>query len=302
MRVTEDVVNVTKEVAADFLSKSAGNRRVSPSHVKMLATRMRRGVWNTNAKTSDPLMFDEEGRFTSGHHRMHAVILAGSAVPFRVVRGVPREVTHISDTGQKQWSLNDAVSQAEPRNRSVSVRVAALRVCVNLLVGNHVTIRSYDEYVAWMELFRKGIDWVVAALAGTSGPKAIKNATVYGALAFAHAASPGVVEKFGRQLRDGTGLGNTDPVGVLRNFLLGGDGSRAASGGWGERLLVRQKVLSCILATIQGQKMTRVTRSAEAVRVFVDAYDEDKVDKVISKMLPFDEEPKVVPPAKQNGR
>ena len=73
-----------------YLSKSRGNRNLSPTKVNQYAADMKNGRWQV---THQGIAFDVNGVLKDGHHRLHAIIKAGIPVDILVVENIPREAT-----------------------------------------------------------------------------------------------------------------------------------------------------------------------------------------------------------------
>lgn len=79
------VMNVTPEIATDWLSKNGKNRRYSQKHAEKIANAIRSGEWSLNGET---ICFDDQGRLLDGQHRLNAVVLSGQPIRVAVATGV----------------------------------------------------------------------------------------------------------------------------------------------------------------------------------------------------------------------
>ncbi|MGW9453042.1 hypothetical protein [Streptomyces sp. NPDC055632] len=103
------IVMITPELAADFLSRETHNRRLDRSYVALLAASILRGHWQL---THQGIAMDgplSTGTVIDGQHRLHAVVKAGVAVPMVVFEHMPRETFSVLDTGRRRSSA-DALS------------------------------------------------------------------------------------------------------------------------------------------------------------------------------------------------
>jgi hypothetical protein len=85
--------------AAQYAEKAVNYRRQTSQHVDKLAQMMRRGEWDED-NAVEPIAFNQQGELIEGKHRMLAVVKAGVPIGFWVVRGVPKKVENIIDTGK----------------------------------------------------------------------------------------------------------------------------------------------------------------------------------------------------------
>lgn len=93
------IETITPAKAVEYLGTSMGNRPISKVVVKSYADSMKQGKWAENGVT---IIFDDGGHLLDGHHRMHAVILAGIPVRFLVCRGVQSDVFTTIDQGRNK--------------------------------------------------------------------------------------------------------------------------------------------------------------------------------------------------------
>lgn len=103
---------VTPAIARQVLEHNAVNRPLSRATVAYYAMQMKRGQWRMNGET---VSISDQGNLMNGQHRLNAVILAGTAVAFLVVRGVD-EATFPSFDGGKNRSVSDVLNLAQVKN------------------------------------------------------------------------------------------------------------------------------------------------------------------------------------------
>lgn len=94
---TSIVETITPAKAQEYLSKSGGNRNISKPVVASYAASMKAGKWLLNGEA---ITFDLNGVLLNGHHRLHAVILAGVPIQTFVARGVEHECFSTFDCGR----------------------------------------------------------------------------------------------------------------------------------------------------------------------------------------------------------
>jgi hypothetical protein len=97
-------VEVTPELAAEWLTNNPNNRNIRPKQVGMLAKDMLDGDWLRNGET---IKFGPAGQLLDGQHRLAAVVKAGEenpdiSVQFLVVRDVAPEAQMTMDTGTRR--------------------------------------------------------------------------------------------------------------------------------------------------------------------------------------------------------
>jgi hypothetical protein len=103
---------ITPQIAAEIIEKtlrlSAPQRPSSPFHVKILADRIRLGLWDPTAGT---ISLAENGTVTDGMHRLRAIVSAGVQVSARVILS---PWSPSADDGRRR-SLSDRSGQSSRR-------------------------------------------------------------------------------------------------------------------------------------------------------------------------------------------
>lgn len=98
-----DVLEITRDVAADWLKGQRKNRRLKESLVKDIARQIRAGEWEENGES---IVFDEHDRLIDGQHRLHAIVMAGMSVVSVVVTKVNGKVFDTIDTGKTRTAAD----------------------------------------------------------------------------------------------------------------------------------------------------------------------------------------------------
>lgn len=98
MIVKTEVLKIGPTEASGILRRlDVGQRPIYRPKVLQMADDMRNGRWKMNGET---IIFDEIGRCLDGQHRLSAVVEAGVAVEFLVVKNVKSNTFHTIDTGR----------------------------------------------------------------------------------------------------------------------------------------------------------------------------------------------------------
>ncbi|MER5832610.1 hypothetical protein ABT116_17585 [Streptomyces sp. NPDC002130] len=106
------VVDVSPQLAAEWLTRNTNNRPLSKGTVQHLAGQIQRGEWQL---THQGIAFDEDEVLIDGQHRLAAIVKAGVTVPLTVTHGVPRTAFTVMDTGRKRTG-RDALALAGEAN------------------------------------------------------------------------------------------------------------------------------------------------------------------------------------------
>lgn len=100
-----EVMDVTPELAEEWLGKNTHNRLVRPTYVRSLARDMANGQWHFDGA---PIRFSAEGVLLDGQHRLHAVIRSGVTVSMLVLTNLTAESQVVMDTGRAR-TLGDVL-------------------------------------------------------------------------------------------------------------------------------------------------------------------------------------------------
>lgn len=93
------VVDITPEIARNWLSRNTGNRPLSPKHVAKLEKAIKAGDWKM---TGDAVRFSKTGKLIDGQHRLHAILNSGITVTCVVMHGLDDEVFDVLDSGKSR--------------------------------------------------------------------------------------------------------------------------------------------------------------------------------------------------------
>lgn len=97
-----EVVEVTPELAAEWLEKNTDNYRSLKSvKSRRYARDMKNGRWRN---TGDPIRFGEDGTLVDGQHRLWALIEAGKTYTFIIVTGLTPDDVDALDQGALRTS------------------------------------------------------------------------------------------------------------------------------------------------------------------------------------------------------
>jgi len=93
------VETITPDIARKYLEGNTRNRKVVEGHVAALARDMKAGNFQLNWKA---ICFSPSGRLLNGQHRLHAVILADTAIETLVLRGIDEDAYDTYDVNAKR--------------------------------------------------------------------------------------------------------------------------------------------------------------------------------------------------------
>lgn len=209
------IIDITPQMAAEFLSKNTFNRNVSSVAVRKYAADMKNGKWRLNHQG---IAFDENGVLVDGQHRLLAIIQAAKTIRMPVVRGSDRvgiDELRVRSTADviKFGGLSDWITNKD-------IQVAKAMVAISS--GGRTTSLSTSEIVVFANAHRSAIEATNKLFA--TNTRGISLAVVKGAFCIAiccNGISESDAESFVGCLY--TGIGHEErcaTVQRLRQFLL----------------------------------------------------------------------------------
>ncbi len=208
-----EVVAVSPERAMAWLERNPGNRPISQKTVRDYATDMKRGHW----RLAQPIIFDWNGDLADGQHRLWAVIESGQTVRFVVQHGLDPIDRDKLDGGKKR-SPGDMLWMRGEKN------VAALAGGLKDLWNWERKSYASNKVSPTREELKETLDRHprMRECASLSSNFAAFFSPSKGTLLLYlfSAISPGDCVDFFAELKTGAGLGDRDPVLVLRDKLL----------------------------------------------------------------------------------
>lgn len=219
--LTTAVVEVTPDVAREWLETMAHNRRVSRTNLDNLTRAMEEDRWHTDGS---PIKFNTKGQLIDGQHRLHSIIITGRSQTFLVIWGVDDAAMTTLDTG-KTRNRGDVLMIHDPTIVDVNNVAAAATIMLrytrgvrgnrlrNEYISNDALVHFYDQNKEdVLESTRRGKRLSRAMGAGSQQAFAL----CYWLFSMIDAED---CEFFWDRLLDGQGLELGDPIYALREML-----------------------------------------------------------------------------------
>lgn len=146
-----EVVDVTPQLASEWLARNTNNRPLSRNTVQHLTGQIQRGEWQL---THQGIAFDEDGVLIDGQHRLAAVVKAGIAVPMTVAHGVPRTAFTVMDTGRKRTGRDALALAGEANTTHLAAALRGLHLYLNAPNSSWsggVSLTSNDQLLTLLE-------------------------------------------------------------------------------------------------------------------------------------------------------
>lgn len=215
-------VDVTPELARQYLTHNTDNRRLRRTSVVELAGAMRRGEWVPNGNA---IAFDQDGLLIDGQHRLHAVIEAGVTAKMLVVRGVDSAAFTVTDRGLKR-NVRDDLSRRGVAN-ATQVAAALTALWRFETTGRFRTVHPHPTSTEILNLFEREPEIVesVKGMERVSGHIGVRSATIsvlYHVLPLIDADDAAY---FFDRLADGANLDADHPIYRLRKRIVESSGA-----------------------------------------------------------------------------
>lgn len=143
-------VDITPELATEWLSKNDVNRRLRQGDVAKYARDISGGRWT---ETGEANKLSTSGRLLDGQHRLHAIVASGCTARFLVVTNVPDNAQRDMDSGIKR-SAGDAFSfsgESRAQLLASSARLASIYTDGRLEKDRKTHQTSHGELFEFVE-------------------------------------------------------------------------------------------------------------------------------------------------------
>lgn len=144
--VTHEIVEVTPEIAEEWLENNTINRPLSDQRVEAYANEMTAGRWPF---AGESVQFDVDGNLLNGQHRLNAIIKSGVTLPMLVIRGLPRAAMDVMDSGRKRSAANTLTGHGEKYGVTLG---AAIRTAIRQQEKLARRTIPNSEVLAWLDL------------------------------------------------------------------------------------------------------------------------------------------------------
>jgi hypothetical protein len=277
--VIEDVesrwVHISPAMAAEWLERNVRNRPVSQDTVTSYARDMKAGNW---VATHQGIAFNDQSELIDGQHRLLAIIEANVTLLMMVTYALPSGVT------ESALTTMDCVDRGRTRSVADQLKIQhgmkdgtiIAAVCASLatLCHNGRTRRlSVGQTLQVHAAFAEPITHVVTKRSKEHG---LRQKGVLAAFAFAMPVLPEAALWFARLNDRSDQLEQSDPIGLLRQFLTGETALLLCRGT--DRGL-SELCLQAIWLQSQGARITELTPSTQGVDE-IRAGQSERVDAV----------------------
>lgn len=248
------IVEVSPELAKEWLKSNTFNRKVSPSTVNRYARDMASGQWRLNHQG---IAFDGHGVLVDGQHRLEAVAKSGATVRMMVTWGADRvgidelRVRHAADVirfgGMSDWI----------RKSQVEVAKQMLALCCE---SRAQTVYSTNDIVQFAEKNKEAIQFSCALFSSHQKGVSCAAARAVVATAYYYYSADDLTE-FVQTLYSGIPLSQDRSAAIrCRDIMIAG----GFSGGSGQRRAAAYKMIRAVKAFCDRQPLKSLKEQATA--------------------------------------
>lgn len=131
MHITEELIEITPEIAEEMLRNNPINRTIKSKRVNKYAREIQSGKWTA---TPTPISISPSGRLLDGQHRLLAVIKAGIPIKAPIAYDVPEDTVFDRgaerDTGDALF-MRGVIDKDVSSRRVISVIYRYFSICGN---------------------------------------------------------------------------------------------------------------------------------------------------------------------------
>jgi hypothetical protein len=160
--VRGQVVNVSPDIAINWLERNSRNRPLRQSDVARYANDMKAGRWKLGGNV---VKFAKDGTIINGQHFLWAVIESGCTIPVHVLTGLDPDVVMVEDDHARR-RLTDVIRITHPGTTVTNLHTAVaslLRYSQAWQRGEsgHKTNITRQQEMAFLEEFMEPIDFAI---------------------------------------------------------------------------------------------------------------------------------------------
>lgn len=215
--LTQSVMTVTPELAAQWLERNTSNRPLAKKVVARYAREMREGHWRLNGES---IKLDEQGIILDGQHRLHAIVEAQVAIETAVVIGLPADVFPSLDRGAKRTLGHNLSLMGEVCSAHLGAAIVHQWKYENGVLDKGGVNSMTPEIATSLDVLGRN-PGLRDAIRASSGVKKLMPSSIAAFLYYQfHLRNASLAEWFFARLADGAGIQPDEPVYRLRERLL----------------------------------------------------------------------------------
>jgi hypothetical protein len=270
-------VNVTPELAVEWLARNVKNRKVKDRMLEGYTMDMKNGAWLT---THEGIAFDAEYNLTDGQHRLRGIVESKATVLLLVSTGWPvaqgkKKTMDVVNMGANRSLADQLHLQHGFAPRDAALVVRACNALAAVVVGvDRIAKSTTDTILAVAAIYKSELDWWISQ-APAAKKSGIENATVAACLMMGKAVWSDKTVTAVDRLITGENLMRDNPLLHLRNWLLSGDSRQSAT-------VLRQTTLHHLVAFVDGKTQSQIVVNSTSAYLRMMKLHRVRVEKICS--------------------
>lgn len=268
-------VQVTPELAADWLKCNLKNRKLKARMLEGYTMDMKNGAWLC---THEGIAFDADGNLTDGQHRLLGVVQSKVSVLLLVSTGWPvaqgkKKTMDVVNMGANRSLADQLHLQHGFAPRDAARVVRACNALAAVVVGvDRIAKSTTDTILAVAAIYKAELDWWISQ-APDAKKSGIENATVAACLMMGKAVWSDKTMTALERLITGENLTRENPLLHLRNWLLSGDSRESAT-------VLRQTTLHHLAAFVDGKTQSQIVVNSSTAYLRMMKLHRVRVEKI----------------------
>ena len=266
-------VNVTAELAADWLKHNRKNRKLKERVLEKYVMDMKNLAWLT---THECVAFDDADNLIDGQHRLEGIVRAKTPVLIVVSSGWPsvqgkKKTMDALNMGANRSLADQLNLQHDLPPRDAKNVVQMCNAIAAASFGNsRIRCSTTDAILAVFALYKSEINWWLANPITQHG---LKQATVAACLIMGRAVWADKMEDARNRLQTGENLTRENPLLHLRNWLMS-TGSRE------DNSIVRQVTFAHLAAFVDGKSLPQIVVNSNQAYIRMLKFHKVRIEKI----------------------
>ncbi|MEI8289839.1 MAG: hypothetical protein WCH99_10225 [Verrucomicrobiota bacterium] len=268
-------VNVTPELAVEWLARNVKNRKVKGRMLEGYTMDMKNGAWLT---THEGIAFDADHNLTDGQHRLLAIVESKATVLLLVSTGWPvaqgkKKTMDVVNMGANRSLADQLHLQHGFAPRDAALVVRACNALAAVVVGvDRIAKSTTDTILGVAAIYKAELDWWISQ-APAAKKSGIENATVGACLMMGKAVWSDKTMTALERLITGENLTRENPLLHLRNWLMSQDSRQSNT-------VLRQTTLHHLAAFVDGKSIPQIVVNSNAAYLRMMKLHRVRVEKI----------------------
>jgi hypothetical protein len=209
------VVEITPQLAQNFMLKNVKNRKLNPRYVEAIARDMKNGNWVFNG---DAIRFSSDGILLDGQHRLAACIASSTVFKTLLIKNIDEDAMITIDGGKRRTYSDHLKIQGYENASGISTALSYLMmIATQVSKVQGTTVFTKADYDAVLDKHKGIMESAALAKSSFYRSDALLAAIHYIATQTGHEDR---ADNFLQTWKDGQMNYADDPIVFIRNMLL----------------------------------------------------------------------------------